>query len=80
MLTASDRLELIKDAQNGEQYFARRSLCEDDYLTRIGFVAPAKADSNSSSSPRRHNKPGQRKPHNDPVGADHLDPDNHRAV
>lgn len=78
MLAASDRLALINDARDGETYFANRSLCEKDYLARLGFVetAPPSLESVTAKNENmaRSRKPGVRKPHNDPVGPDHLNP------
>lgn len=76
ILSPGDRLELIKEAKAGEEYFEKRGRGEPQYLKNLGFLP---IDDEDSSSPeetgRSKRKPGQRNPHNDPVGPDHLDPD-----
>jgi ABC-type taurine transport system ATPase subunit len=72
MLASSDLLELIKDAKGGEHYFRKRSLCEEEYLTELGFrgyVDPEDCGAKPGSNPAR---PFKRKPHNDAVGTDLL--------
>ena len=78
MLESSDRLKLLNEAQKGERYFAARSICEQNYLTQLGFGrpqdVPANPETQASESPKKKHRPFKRKPHNDPVGTDHLDP------
>jgi energy-coupling factor transporter ATP-binding protein EcfA2 len=77
ILSPGDRLELIKDVKNGEEYFRKRLLHETNYLIELGFIPPeGKSDEEleTPSGKRPKKKPFQRNPHNDPVGTAHLDP------
>lgn len=72
ILASSDLLELIKDAKDGEHYFQKRSLCQEEYLAELGFrryADPTVGRSKPGSNPAR---PFRRKPHNDAVGTDLL--------
>ncbi|ACB74325.1 ATP-binding protein [Opitutus terrae] len=83
ILAASDRLELITETLDGEKYFTNRSLCETDYLTRLGFLpadSSSPSDEQHHASSKRKRKPGERNPHHDPVGTKHLDPTARRAA
>lgn len=83
MLPASDRLALLEDALKGEAYFAERLLKENKYLISLGFIAPPPQptdDNPCGKEKKRKRKPGERNPHNDPVGTDHLNPDNSQAA
>jgi predicted ATPase len=79
---ATDRNQLLTEALNGEDYFAKRALCEQEYLKRLGFVAPnepsvPKPDDESNKTKP---KPFERKPHNDPTGIGTVGPSKEKAA
>ncbi|MBI2518165.1 MAG: ATP-binding protein [Opitutae bacterium] len=81
ILASSDRLELIKDAKAGEKYFSSRSLCDEEYLKELGFLAleDSSPGATAGEAPKA-SKPFTRTPHNDQTGLGTLSPDRNKAA
>ena len=75
MMATRDRLALLNESLEGEGYFSKRSLSEADYMRKLGFSEEdGAAPPVPAKPPKPKRRPGVRKPHNDPVGLDHLIP------
>jgi hypothetical protein len=76
-LSPGDLYALLKDARDGEDYFAKRNSKKKEYYEALGFSIPEshsliELDDIKKKPPR---SPFKRKPHNDPVGLDSLTPE-----
>ena len=78
----TDRTQLLTEALNGEENFAKRESSEGNYLKLLGFL-PKDSSADATSKVignKSQTKPFERAPHNDPTGVGAIDPKKVRAA